>query len=345
MRTPVVTLDRTSRPPPGSAMAVVGAGLSGLVCARRLVEHGHRVRLFDKARAPGGRMSTRRAGELRFDHGAQYFTVRDRDFRRAVDSWRRDGVVERWRGRIAVLEGGGRRAEAGDAERFVGIPGMSALCRHLAADLDVSLETPVDALARDADGWSLVGADGAELGRYDSVVVSAPAPQTAALLAPVAPRLAAAAAGVEMTPCWAAMVAFGEPIEAGFDAAFVNGPVLSWVARDSSKPSRPTGEAWVLHGSPDWTRRHLELDRAEAAERLLAAFGEALGAALGAPFHLDAHRWRFALPQPLAEPCLFDSGLRLAACGDWCGGPRVEGAFLSGRAAAGRLLLPRPEQA
>jgi predicted NAD/FAD-dependent oxidoreductase len=57
------------------------------------------------------------------------------------------------------------------------------------------------------------------------------------------------------------------------------------------------------------------------------------------PIHLDAHRWRFALPlEPLPDPCLFDAGRRLAACGDWCGGPRIEGGFLSGRAAADQML-------
>ena len=52
-----------------------------------------------------------------------------------------------------------------------------------------------------------------------------------------------------------------------------------------------------------------------------------------------AHRWRYALPaEPLAERCLFDAELQVAACGDWCAGPRVEGAFLSGASAAGRVM-------
>ncbi len=332
------------------AVAVVGAGLSGLACARTLAAHGHRVRVFDKARGVGGRMSTRRAGVWRFDHGAQYFTARDALFRRQVDSWIEEDVVARWDGVVAVLGGGDSTrpepdrgpSRSGQTERFVGVPDMSAVCRRLAAGRDVVLETHVTSIERRAAGWRLASAENLDLGRYDAAVVSAPAPQTAELIAGSAPEIAARAARVEMAPCWAVMASFAEPLATSFDGAFVHGSPLGWVARNASKPSRPDGEAWVLHATPEWSRRHLDLDREDAARRLLEAFRTASDTTVGAPVHLDAHRWRFALPEPLAEPCLFDAEALLAACGDWCGGPRVEGAFLSGRAAAERLLALHP---
>jgi hypothetical protein len=142
-----------------------------------------------------------------------------------------------------------------------------------------------------------------------------------------------------MAPCWAVMAVFDGPLEVPFDGAFVADSPLSWVARNASKPGRPGHEAWVLHASPQWSRAHLELEAPEAAEQLFAAFGEASGTQLPTPIHLQAHRWRYALPvEPRPETCLFERDLKLAACGDWCAGPRVEGAFLSGVAAAGRLL-------
>ncbi len=112
-------------------VAVLGAGLSGLACARALADHGHLVRVFDKARGVGGRMATRRAEHRRFDHGAQYFTVRDERFGRFVSSWRGCGVVAPWKGEIVALEGG-ERLSKGRTERFVGVPGMNAICKHLA---------------------------------------------------------------------------------------------------------------------------------------------------------------------------------------------------------------------
>ena len=89
-------------------VAVIGAGLAGLICAERLIRQGWPVTVFDKGRGPGGRMATRRADDLRFDHGAQYFTARDQRFRDRVDAWVHDGVVALWNGRIVRLARAGR---------------------------------------------------------------------------------------------------------------------------------------------------------------------------------------------------------------------------------------------
>jgi predicted NAD/FAD-dependent oxidoreductase len=286
-------------------------------------------------------MSTRRSGGWCFDHGAQYFTVRDIRFARWVDSWLAGGLVGLWEGTIVTLENGERRPNSRDTERFVGQPGMDAVCAHLAAELDVRFETRVTSLERAKLRW-LLDASGERLGSYDAIVVSAPAPQTASLFSAAAPKLAARAATVEFAPCWTAMAAFAAPLDLGFDGAFVHGSPLSWVARNSSKPGRSDGEAWVLHASPEWSQERLELSREEAGGELLEALALAVGGLDRGPTRLDAHRWRFALPtSPLAEPCLFDADLRAAACGDWCGGPRVEAAFLSARAAADRILAAR----
>jgi predicted NAD/FAD-dependent oxidoreductase len=291
-------------------------------------------------------MSTRRADEWRFDHGAQYFTARNPEFSRQVDSWRHLGLVEKWAARIAVIDQGSIDFKCDSIERFVGVPGMNAICRHLAAGLEVTYQIEVGGLERREFGWSLTDANGADIGRYDTVVVSAPAPQSARLLEGVAPAIATAASAVEIAPCWAAMVGFARPLETEFDGAFVAGSPLSWVARNTSKPGRPSAESWVLHASPEWSQRHLEIERERAAGLLLEAFSRALGGPVDAPVHLAAHRWRFALPnEPLAQACLADPELRVVACGDWCGGPRVEGAFLSGLAAAHAVtefgFLPR----
>lgn len=320
-------------------VGVVGAGLSGLTCARELAAGGLEVRVFDKARGPGGRMATRRAGDLRFDHGAQYFTVRDDRFARTVDSWCRQGIIAPWTGRIVVVDSGTASRENSRMPRLVGVPGMNAVCRHLALGLDVSYGTRIETLNREADGWVLTDEDGVGLGPFDAVVVSAPAPQAGALLRTCSLDLAARAASVEMAPCWAVMMTFPESLNLGFDGAFVNNSAITWVARDASKPERRDHESWVIHASSEWSTTHLEMEPDRAAKALVREFCAALGLEGEDPKHLTAHRWRFALPlEPLPESFLFDASLRLAACGDWCGGPRVEGAFLSGLAAADEIL-------
>lgn len=319
--------------------AVVGAGVAGLSCARRLVRAGWSVQVFDKARGAGGRTSTRRAGSFGFDHGAQYFTVRDATFREVIEPLRAEGIVAPWDGEIVVLENGGVRPDAGSVERLVGVPGMNALARHLATVCPVRFGARVERLERVGPAWRLVGDGGEGLGGWDSVVLSAPPRQAAVLLETAGSELATTASDVPMSPCWAVMAGFSERVEVPFDGAFVNDGPLRWLARNTSKPGRSTGESWVLHASAEWSRAEIEADADEVARTLLSVFRSLSSAELPALELVKTHRWRYALPPaPLSSPYLVDEERRLAVCGDWCGGPRVEGAFLSGLAAAEALV-------
>ncbi len=330
--------DRTAAPALCRAprVAVVGAGISGLICARTLVDHGLETIVLDKGRRPGGRLATRVESNAAYDHGAQYFTVRDPRFKRRVEAWIHDGVVAEWNGRLVAIEQGQTKVKTGGPRRFVGVPGMNAIAAHLALDCDVRSGISVEQAVRRQDRWYLKHAAGEE-GPFDAVVLALPAPQAVQLLDDV-PALRARAADVRMNPCWAVLVTFPSRIDAEFDGAFIHEGPLSWIARDGSKPDRAS-ESWVLHASASWSASRLEADPGEVTAQLLEAFVSATDLRLPEPTDLQAHRWRYAIPEePLPEPCLWDAETELAVCGDWCAGPRVEGAFLSGAAAAGRIL-------
>jgi len=328
-------------------VAVIGAGLSGLACASALESRDFDVRVFDKGRAPGGRTSTRRAeiegAEVGFDHGAQYFTVRDPELATLVASWEKLGVAQRWDGRIVAIGESGRFEPSGSQPRFVGTPAMSALSKHLASNQDVRCGVTIARVAPGARGAELFDIHGQSLGAYDFVVCTAPPAQTESLLGEVAPELAARAAAVRMKPCWAVMAAFDTPLAVPFDGAFINLGPLSWIARNSSKPSRlETPDRWVLHASAPWSSEHLE-DTAEAVTQpLLDACFEALGVSARGPVWARAHRWRYAIAEnPLEVACLFDASKGIVACGDWTNGNRIEGALLSGLAGAGQVRQAR----
>jgi predicted NAD/FAD-dependent oxidoreductase len=142
-----------------------------------------------------------------------------------------------------------------------------------------------------------------------------------------------------MMPCWSVMLAFDQPLNLGFDAAFLVMPKLTWAARDSSKPEREEQEIWVLHGSPEWSNAHMELDSIDVVMQFLQDFELATRRKLPMPAFVDARLWSSALTvNPLAEGYSYDPQLRLGVCGDWCRMPRVEGAYLSGISLAAELL-------
>ena len=312
-------------------IAVIGAGLSGVACAQVLAGAGAHVTLFDKARGAGGRMSTRRTEAGPFDHGAQYFTARAPDFCAAVEAWCAAGVVAPWHGRIERI-GVGPGPEPSPGERYVGLPGMSTLLRHIAGELSVRYQTHITGISRHADGLRLDTSEGGPERGFTQVVVAVPAPQAVPLLA-LAPGLARAAAKAKLAPCWSALAAFDAPLETPLDGIFFVGHPVGWAARDNSKPGRPPGERWVIHGHWTWSAEHLEDPPEAVGQALLGAFFAALDLEPRKPAFLGTHRWRHALPtEPLAEDHLYDAAAGLGVCGDWCNGPRVEGAWLSGEA-------------
>lgn len=319
-------------------VAVIGAGMAGLSCARSLARAGLSVAIFDKARGAGGRMATRRGEQASFDHGAQYFTVRSPDFAADVAQWQAAGAAALWPARVKAWDGSQFSAVADEA-RWVGLPGMSALCRHLLGDLDFAAQHKLSAFARDGAGWRL-DFDNGETAACRQLVLALPAPQAASLLADQ-PALQAQAAAVSMQPCWAVMLRLDEVLEVDFDACFVNAGPLGWVARNSSKPGRPAGEAWLLHASAAWSQAQLGAKEDSVGQQLLAAFAELCGRRLS-PVELLAHRWLHAQAEaPLSVGCLYDAEAHLGLAGDWLNGARLEGAWHSGLALAQAILAAR----
>ena len=320
---------------PTRLVAIIGAGMAGAIAARRLCAAGLDVLLVDKGRGVGGRMATRRVGgDLSFDHGAQYFTARDPGFGTVVEAWAAAGLAAPW--------------EAGPG-CFIGTPAMTAPVRALTEDLAVLTGCTVGRLAREASTWRLADAAGGPIAgnrSFDALLVTAPVPQAAALLATagvVLPELAR----VRYAPCWALMLAHDGPSPLAETVLRIVDPdaPIAWVARDDTKSGRGRagegGGTLVVHASPAWSRAHLEREPAEVAGLLQAELARTLGdnIMLERVRSATAHRWRYALvEEPAGKPCLWRPNERLGVAGDGCLGGRVEAAYLSGLALAERVL-------
>ena len=137
-------------------IAVIGAGMAGIACARTLAQAGHRLTVFEKSAGFGGRMATRNSPFGSFDHGVQYFTVRDPRFKRALETV--PGLCKPWSASsVWVLDEHGQIGNARVPNReahWVPTPGMNALLQRWAAPLQtqnrIELETRISRLERDA---------------------------------------------------------------------------------------------------------------------------------------------------------------------------------------------------
>jgi len=320
-------------------VAVVGAGLAGSFCARALSDQGLKVTLFDKSRGVGGRMSTRRNGQDAFDHGAQYFRVRDRRFKEYVERFKKCGVVARFANKepLAVYRDKERQEDASFKERYVATPTMTALCKYLVEGLDLQSEKKATRLAEEAEGQVLYFEDGHQE-TFDRVVFAMPAPQILTLVKHDE-ALVNALAQIKMLPTLALMVSLKHEM-VNWPGAFLNDEILSWASLNQKKEGRPAAHNLVLHATPHFSKDNFEADDAEIRGKMISAFEALIDKPLEVK-KVELHRWRYALgadnpKNALGYLCNDDRSI--FCCGDWASGDKVEGAFLSGMACAGALL-------
>ncbi|MEY2791830.1 MAG: hypothetical protein RL295_1995, partial [Pseudomonadota bacterium] len=280
--------------------AVIGAGMAGISLARTLMQAGHQVSVFEKSHGAGGRMATRNTPYGHFDHGVQYFTIRDPQFMHAITSVPGTPEICRpWSANaVRVLDPLGRVIEAPLPLRephFVAAPGMNSLLRHWAQPLEAAqalhLESQVQFLRQSTvrgKSWDMVCSDGAVHTGFDHVVLAIPHVQADYLLrqsgAPAAGFTGLSdMAGVEVAPCWTLMLAFplAQPtmnhLGPQWNAARSTHHRVAWICRESSKPGRSSVERWTVQASAQWSQHHLEDDAERVQAKLLKAFSELTG--------------------------------------------------------------------
>ncbi len=316
-----------------ASVLVVGAGVAGLAAGGRLADSGYRVTVVDKARGVGGRLATRRIGAARLDHGAQFFTVRGAEMGALVEGWLARGAAREWCR-------GFRRPPDGNP-RYVGATGMTDLAKDLAGGLDVALSTRVETLSPgdDEHGWVAHSDRGATFGA-DAVVLTPPVPQTLALVGTLCtPEARDALRAVSYTPTLALLAVLDEDpgIPPPGALQLTEGP-LSWVADNRSKGISPV-PAVTVHAGPRASAGWWELGSEATMAALLGAARPWIGSR--DPLEAQLVRWRYAAPD-VSHPdrCLVavDTERPVVCAGDAFGEPRVEGALLSGLAAAGAVI-------
>ena len=318
----------TLSPNHDTEILILGAGMARLSAAAELQRAGRRVLVLDKGRSVGGRMATRRLGEAVFDHGAQFITARSARFQATLGGMVGNGSVVEWcRGFTETADG---------HPRWRGHPGMTAVPKLLAKGVEVRLEKQIASLSVVASRWLARTKDG-ETFTAGALLLTPPVPQSLALLdvggfeliKPMRTRLEA----IEYERCLVVLAVLDGPsqIPSPGGRQFTEGPI-SWLADNQLKGISPQ-PAVTIHASQAFSVEHWEGDRQESGRELLLAAVPWLGAAVK---EFQVHAWRYSKPLR-AEECaclLANEAPPLIFAGDAFAGSKVEGAALSGWAAA-----------
>lgn len=296
-------------------IVVVGAGLAGLVAARTLRDAGRTVRVVEALDRVGGRLCTTEFG----DEGAQFFTVRGADLQAAASAAIDEGAVIEWCRGFETVDG---------YPRYRGARGMASWAGWLAQGLDIMLSTPLTRIDQlDAE----------------AIVLTPPIPQSMALLTnsdwlpepDLTDRLNAftynATLGLQVhldrSPDLPAPGALQQP----------DGGVFSFIADNQAK-GIVESPSMTFHVTNAQSRARWPADDATILRDLLDAARPFFGRAHVE--HAALRRWRYAGPTtPWPAPFVEVRAEPLVLlAGDAFDGPKVEGAYKSGLAAARAIL-------
>ncbi|MDF1683245.1 MAG: FAD-dependent oxidoreductase [Legionellaceae bacterium] len=312
-------------------IAIIGTGLSGLSIAHLLKDYAD-ITCFEKARGVGGRMSTRYADPYFFDHGTQYFTARTKPFQYFIQPLLDQGVIERWNARHVKFSGSKiiERINWSDEEpRYVGVPGMNQVGKFLAQGLNIHINTRIVSLNHQGT-WQLTDQKNQQYSGFDWVICTAPSPQSSELL-PKSFKYHTDLNTVKMLACFSLMLGFEQSFPIEFETAHVTDSDVSWIAVNSSKPKRSNPFTLMVHSSEEYAEAHIDDDREQVMQHLIAETCSIIECDVSKAAYKTIHGWRYAnnADKKQKKPIFLDRDHKLAVCGDWCLGGRVENAFTS----------------
>ncbi|MFM1917296.1 MAG: hypothetical protein RJB01_811 [Actinomycetota bacterium] len=315
-------------------VGVIGAGISGIACATRLLDQGHDVHIFDRGRRIGGRMASRTLRDTKtdfdgrvVDYGASYFTISSNDFRAAMAPLLESGIVREWTDTFHVAEPEGIIGVKTGPMRYAAPGGLRTVVEALAEPLPTSACTFPHEVERVEASPSKYSIDGQP---FDAVAMCVPVPQAGKCMAAdlLPPRVNV------WEPVIAVTMVFANRTWQELDGVFVNDdPVITWIADDGSR--RGDGAPVVVaHVNPVLAAGHLQ-DPPAVIPFAIATVRKVLGIS-EYPDWSWAHRWSLAKPLPVPGPpdvprSWIHPHMRLGFAGDaFSAEPRVEAAWLSG---------------
>lgn len=317
-------------------IAVVGAGLSGSMVSKRLLEAGFQVSVFDKSRGTGGRLANCRLGAYTVDMGAPYISASTDAFRFWLE---KQSEITSWEPVSRDFSGQG----LSNNRFYAGTPKLSALTRKLMEGADFISQQRVGYIwpeqEYDGSGVILRDTSGKAIGHYDAAIIATPAKQAVPLLEAV-PRFMKKAESAAVTSSW--VYIFATSFEKPVDTELFCGEhhLLRRAVKDSSKPGRKASsgsEVWVLEATETWSQQHIDSSPDEVAQAMREAFFKLIGESTY--IHSERlHRWLYSRHPSSENMLLWDTDSRIGVCGDWLGEGEAEGAWHSANDLAEQVI-------
>lgn len=293
---------------------IVGAGLTGLWLAHqmRLMNSHLKIRLIEKSKGSGGRMATRRIGEAKFDHGAQF--IKKRDVTNALIQFCHEKNIL-------------RPFPAPDFEAYCGQQGMTQIAKALASDLNVTYNCKLQSLTKSED-WCLMTDIGEQI-RAKNVILTSPLPQSIEIL-----RQSEIAYDIRLDD-----IHYSKALVFMFECRFEPSQYALYtenVGADFFSISSQKAKGLVKHPaftvvmSADWSEKHFANSDQQIVDQARPLIDNLFLDSDVQTLHLK--KWRYCKPYKFWEKPFYNSEQGLYLAGDAFGGSSLTGSFKSAEA-------------
>lgn len=327
-------------------IAIIGAGISGLTAGIELKNAGHGVMIYEKSRGYGGRMATRYAENdktLKLDHGVPYVSAESDEFRFLLKELYEENILEEWKSKIIKKDlKDAPLKHYSNLEKFYAPDGMNSIGKYLGKDLDIRFSEKVNridhAQKTDRKGhiWTLNCESGNTV-KADAVIISAPAPQTIALLKTAGKKTEISGLihdleAVSYDPQFAMMLTYSHKNLSDWGIIEVDDDIIKFISNESKKRDLRK-DALVVHSTFEFASKNTEKDRDTITDVMSERLTSLLGEWAALPDWKQLHFWRYSqtrdtLPHDFLE--ISGNGTPLALVGSYMKGKTVETAYLSG---------------
>ena len=309
-------------------IVVIGAGVSGLLCGKRLTEAGHSVLLIDKGRDIGGRLSTRRTSGAIFHHGASSLP----DFNKHKDLPKFGFQIFKRAEQEKIIQPKGNLFEP--------VRSVSDLVSYFATKLKIQQgceatslnlqNKTIDVKFRD---------DNTKRISYDILIISIPPNQAKTIINNQIDRFDNCLSEVEMRSCAAALFSFDLKPENVSETHFCNEKVEVQVENNRFKCEQLL-LCLTVHTKEPFARKVVCNDKNEIKELLFKELSNVVPFPLPNPTYEAGHRWLYGFTKrSLGKSFLFYEKENVGICGDWCLGSTILDAASSGIRLAERILI------
>ena len=308
-------------------IVIIGAGVSGLLCGKRLAEAGHSALILDKGRNTGGRLSTRQTDGAVFHHGACslpdfYSHKKLPEFGLEIfKSAEKDKIIQREGNQFEPIN---------SVADFVNYFGNNLNIRESCEAISLNLNNKTICVQHRGSVH--------EKTPYDLLILSIPPNQAKSLINKQIDNFDSLLKRVQMRSSAAALFSFDINPEPVKDKHFSNEKVHIQVENNRFKCEQRLF-CLTVHTKEPFARKVVNNDKNKIKELLLKEIRNVIPFSLPKPTYEAGHRWLYGFTErPLGNPYLYYNREKVGICGDWCSGSTILDAASSGIKLAERIL-------